>query len=130
MARPTSGQLRTLATFYEQSSGDSYEPGEQPTVPAAKAWAQVYAASTKDRTILSDNDRTSGITIKIRDTRGEFVPDPSKNTVILDDYRYQNVEWNIVDVRPDFDSDSFIVCVLTNAQEPSNNSEAGDLDGR
>ncbi|WDF81815.1 phage head-tail adapter protein [Lacticaseibacillus pabuli] len=130
MARPTSGQLRTLATFYEQSSGDSYEPVEEPTVVVTQAWAQVYGASTKDRTILSDNDRKSGITIKIRDSRGEFVPDPSKHTVVLDDYRYQNVEWNILDVRPDFDNDSFIVLVLTNAQEPGNNMESGDVDGR
>lgn len=123
--QPISGDLRTPVYFYEQTPNADGEPGEAPTLPIFMAWAQVYSASTKDNTILNAHEYTAGVTIKIRDTQGEFVPDPNKNSVYIDDYRYSNVEdWDIIDVRPDFEDDRFVVCVLGNPKE-----KAGDSNG-
>lgn len=113
--QPSNGDLRTPVYFYAVTSDDGIEPGEAPTLPVFMAWAQVYAASTKDNTILNTHDYTAGVTIKIRDTEGEFVPDPNLNSAYIDDVRYSKIEdWDIIDVRPDFEDDRFIVCVLGN----------------
>lgn len=115
MARPVSGDLRTPVTFYEQTPNDGWEPGNVPTKEVFQAWAQVYGASTKDNVILNSHSYTAGVTIKIRDTQGEFVPSPTKHTVYIDDYRYKDVQgWDIIDVRPDFEDDRFVVLVLGN----------------
>lgn len=124
MANPTSGDLRTPVYFYAQSPNDNGEPGNQPRAQVFMAWAQVYGASNKDVAILNTHDYTAGITIKIRDTQGEFIPDPNKNTVIIDDYRYKDVVWDITDVRPDFKNDQFVVLVLGNPK-----SKVGDSSG-
>ena len=107
-----SGDLRTPVTFYEQTPNDDGEPGNMPTVAVFDAWAQVYGASEKDRTYLSTNDKSEAVTIKIRDPGAEFVPRADTQTVSIDDYRYQNKDWNIKNVRPDFENNEFIVIVL------------------
>lgn len=126
MAQPTSGDLRTPVYFYGQLPSDDGEPGDMPDTQVFMAFAQVYGASTKDTAILNSHEYSAGVTIKIRDTRGEFVPDPSKNTVVIDDYRYASVaDWDILDVRPDFEDDAFTVVVLGNPK-----TKAGATDGR
>lgn len=33
-------------------------------------------------------------------------------TVTISDYRYRGIEWNVLEVRPDFDDDRFVTIVL------------------
>ena len=54
---------------------------------------------------------TEGMTIIIPDTRGEFVPDTSM-TVKIEDYRFKNTEWNVLEVVPDLEENKYIKVVL------------------
>lgn len=112
----SSGDMRTPVFFYRQTPNDGPEPGEDSTEELYHCYAQVYAPSIKDREILKVNDTSLSVTIKIRDSRGQYVAD-NKDTVTIDDYRYKEKDgstlvWNIIDVRPDFEDDKFVVMVL------------------
>lgn len=116
--RPTtsSGDLRTPIAFYQMTENEGIEPGEMPTKPLFECLGQAYAPSNKDNAILETHGVKRGVTVKIRDTRGGFFP-KNNDGAVIDDYRYQNVHgenivWNVVDVRPDFEDDRFIVVVL------------------
>lgn len=117
-----SGDLRIPVDFMELTPNADGEPGDMPTKMVFSTYAQVYAPSQKDTLILSTHDRTEGVTIRIRDTRGEFLPTVDKHAVYIDDYRYKDKIWDITDVRLDFSDDSFLVLVLSNPQ-------GGDSDG-
>ncbi|MHA3066578.1 head-tail adaptor protein [Lacticaseibacillus saniviri] len=108
----STGDLRIPVQFLEQTPNEDGEPGDLPTKIVYKAWAQVYAPSQKDTQLLNAADLKEGVTIKVRDTRGEFLPQADKHQVHIDDYRYQNKNWNVVNVRLDFENDAFLVIVL------------------
>ncbi|WP_274804930.1 phage head-tail adapter protein [Lacticaseibacillus rhamnosus] len=116
----TSGDLRTFVMFYRQAPNCEGEPGDLPVRKVYEGWAQVYAPSQKDLTFLNSANVKEGVTIKIRDPHGDpelgsetpFIPSSSDYQVYIDDYRYKNKTWNIVDVRQDFENDEFVVLVL------------------
>lgn len=112
--KPTvrSGDLNTPVTFYTVGS-DDFIPGQQAITKVFKAYAQVYGPSQKDRQIMDSNDVKEGVTIKIRNTQGEFVPNHTQR-VYIDDYHYVDQLWDVIDVRPDFQNDKFDVIVLAN----------------
>lgn len=114
--KTTSGDLRIPVSFYRQTENPDGEPGEMPTKIVFECFAQVYGSSNKDNAILDAHGVKRGVTIKIRDTRGEYQP-VNNDAVVISDYRYKDVHgdyiiWNIVDVRPDFEDDRFVVIVL------------------
>ncbi|MFO1546674.1 phage head-tail adapter protein [Lactiplantibacillus plantarum] len=116
----TSGDLRIPIWFYTQAENSGPEPGETPKELIYQCLGQVYGSSNKDIEILKSHSVKRGVTIKIRDTRGGYLP-VNSDTVVIDDYRYKNsnngnLYWNIIDVRPDFESDQFIIIVLGVAQ--------------
>lgn len=111
-----SGDLRTPVFFYRQNQNSGPEPGESVPELLYQCTAQVYGPSNKDRQILNDHDTSRAVTIKIRDSRGQYVAD-SKDICVIDDYRYvdsngNNIVWNVINVRPDFEDDKFVVIVL------------------
>ena len=105
-----SGDLKTVVTFYKIKR-DSFEPNDSTEEQLFECFAQVYGPSQKDLTILTTNDAKEGVTIKIRNTKGEFIPDNTM-VVTIDDYRYLGKIWNVKDVRPDFETDKFDIIVL------------------
>lgn len=116
--RPTtsSGDLRTPIEFYRMTKNLDGEPGQMPTQPLFKCLAQVYGSSNKDTAILEAHGVKRGVTVKMRDTRGGYIP-KNNDGVVVDDYRYKSangdsIVWNVVDIRPDFEDDRFIVVVL------------------
>lgn len=111
-----SGDLRTPVTFYDLPA-NKYEPGDfvKPK-KVYETYAQVYAPSQKDITMLNNGDASTGVTIKIRNTRGEFTPNHTQR-VYIEDYRYSDYLWNVKDVRPDFKNEQFDVLVLNNPIE-------------
>lgn len=62
--------------------------------------------------VLDSHEVDLGVTVIIRDTKGEFIPN-NKMTAFIDNYRYQEVkEWQIEEVRHDFEANRFITLVL------------------
>lgn len=105
------GDFRIPVTFFGPSDLDSPEPNITGTTEVFSALCFAYAPSAKDYTLLNSAGIKNGVTIVMPDTRGEFIPDVSM-TAIINDYRYRNVEWNVIEVRPDFDNDRFITVVM------------------
>ncbi len=105
------GDFRIPVTFYGASEIDSPEPNATGQAELFSGLCFPYAPSSKDYTALSSAGIKRGVTIVIPDTRGEFVPDNSM-TAVVDDYRYRGVEWNVIEVRPDFDNDRYITVVM------------------
>lgn len=116
----SSGALRISIWFYTQVENSGPEPGELPKELVYKCLGQVYGSSNKDIEILKSHNVKRGVTIKIRDTRGGYLP-VNSDTVVIDDHRYKNsdnsnIYWNIIDVRPDFESDQFTIIILGASQ--------------
>lgn len=114
--KTTSGDLRIPVSFYHQTENPDGEPGQMPTEPVFDCFAQVYGSSNKDNAILDVHGVKRGVTIKVRDTRGEYQP-AYNDSVVITDYRYKDsngnyILWNILDVRPDFKDDRFVIVVL------------------
>ena len=102
------GDYRTPVIFYGLADdGFSPEPNSESRAEKFKC----YSPSVKDYTIMNAHSVTEGMTIIIPDTRGEFVPDTSM-TVKIEDYRFKNTEWNVLEVVPDLEENKYIKVVL------------------
>lgn len=108
-----SGELRTFVNFYESKSNGP-EPGQSAKTSLYKCTAEVYNPSMKDLEVLKASGTEHGITIKIRDPLHDYQPS-NKHIVIIDNFRYQDREWNIKDARPDVQNSDFITLVLGDA---------------
>ena len=78
--------------------------------------AQIYNPSMKDIEILRIHETKEGLTLKVRDTIGEYKP-TNKHFVEIQDYRYGNKIWNILDVAYDFEDNRFNKIVLGDPHE-------------
>ena len=96
------GELRTPVFFYKVSNF-----GPRPTDKGMEellftCYAEVYNPSMKDLEILRTIEVKSGVTIKIRDPLLDYFPE-NTHLVRIEDRRYKDVLWQIIDIRPDFD---------------------------
>ena len=108
-----SGELRTPVSFYAYKPNNGPDPGEDELEKIFQCFCEVYASSSKDLAIIaSKNIATSNTaTVRIRDSFGEFYP-VTENYAELHDYRFKDIRWNVVDVRPDLVENDFITVVL------------------
>lgn len=115
-----SGDLRTPVSFYKYAPVDGPEPEENEMIKTYECFCEVYAASAKDIEILSTgSERTqikivntkNAVTIRIRDSFGEFYPS-TEEYAELDDYRFKGIRFNVFDVRPDMVEQDFITVLL------------------
>lgn len=65
----------------------------------------------KDREILDVDGTKEAITIKIRDPYTDYVAN-NKHKAVLDDYRYKNKVWDVIDVVPDLENNDFVKIIL------------------
>lgn len=114
--RIKTNDLRTLVTFFEYKPIKGPEPGEVEKQELHKCYAQLYNPSMKDLEILKAHDTTEGLTMKIRDTKGEYTP-TNKHFVEIHDYRYKNKVWNILEVAYDLENNDFNKVTLGEAHE-------------
>lgn len=105
------GELRTPVSFFEYQPTDGPDPGDEEKSELYACTAQIYNPSMKDMEIMNAKGTKEAVTIKIRDPRGDYLP-TNKNKVMIDDYRYAGIVWEIVDVSPDFEDNAFIKIIL------------------
>lgn len=105
------GDLRTPVTFYEYQPCAGPEPGEQEKQVLHRCFAEVYSPSMKDIAVMELNGTKEAVTIRIRDTAGEFTP-TNKHFAEIHDYRYSDKVLNVVDVRYDLKRNGFTTIVL------------------
>lgn len=106
-----SGSLRTPVVFFTLTPSNGPEQGESVKTIVHECFAEIYNPSMKDMEKLKTVDTKQAVTINIRDTKGEYSP-TNKEFVEIQDYRYKDVTWNIVEVRPDFENNAFITLLL------------------
>ena len=88
------GDLKIPITFFEENDADTPEPNAVGKKEAFSALCFPYAPSVKDHQVLNANGIKQGVTI------------------VISDYRYLGIEWNVIEVRPDFENNSFVTVVL------------------
>lgn len=107
----SSGDLRTPVTFFDYKPKDGPDPEETEKSTLHKCHAEIYSPSMKDLEKLKSSETKQALTIKIRDSKGEYVPS-NKHFVEINDYRYRGITWNIIDVVFDMTDNSFIKLIL------------------
>lgn len=115
--KPTlkTNDFRIPVTFFKPGNLDSPEPDSAGKIEVFSCLCHAYSPSTKDMTVLDAHGTQRGLTINIPDTKGEFIPDNSM-TAVISDYRYTAgtgfIEWNVVQVRDDFEKNFSIKIIL------------------
>lgn len=112
--RIATGDLRTPVVFFEYEPNEGFEPGQKKKKILHECMALVYSPSMKDIEILKVNDTKEGVTLKVRDTKGEYTPTNTHFVEVLD-YRYKGKVWNVIDVSYDFEDSNFNKIVLGDA---------------
>lgn len=102
------GDLNTPVTFFEFKPSNGPEPGDEQEKELYVCTALVYNPSMKDRDILGTKE---GVAIKIRDPHQSYIP-TNKHKVKIQDFRYENKTWEIVDVSLDLETNSIVKIVL------------------
>ncbi len=107
------GKLRTPITFYIGEVRKGLDARDIVTTAKYKTFAECYAPSSKDIEILKNSSVSPkrSLTIKIREPMEDYRPD-NKHRVKIQDDRYQDIFWDIVDIRPDFAQKDFITILL------------------
>ncbi|MFC6170457.1 hypothetical protein [Loigolactobacillus jiayinensis] len=109
------GQLRTPIRFIGAAPNDGPEPGESGTELLFECLGLAYSPSAKDQDYLTSHGAKLGVTIKIRDTAGEYDPS-AEHMAVIDDRRYYKngrpITWKIKQVAPDFEDNRFVKIVL------------------
>lgn len=116
----TTGDLRTPVVFFEFKPGKGPEPGDVKRKELFKCFALAYNPSMKDIEIIKATETKEGLTIKIRDPKQDYQP-TNKHFVEVQDYRYENKIFNVVDVSYDLENNEFIKIILGNPHEWSEN---------
>lgn len=109
--RTNNGTMRTVVTFQGAGLDTSFDGRGGAPIELFKTYADVYNPSNKDLSILGNQNVKNGATIKIRDPLTAYQP-KNDHRVIIDDLRYVNEEWKIVDVQPDFNDRTFLKIIL------------------
>lgn len=105
------GELRIPVSFYGAYPNEGPEPGEGSRKLLHKCMCEAYNPSMKDLSILDTKGTKEAVTVRIRDTAGEYVP-TNKHFAGLDDYRYKDKMFSVMDVRPDLTENRFITILL------------------
>ncbi len=109
--RTNNGTMRTLVTFQGEGLDTSPDAREGALIDIFKTYADVYNPSNKDLTILGSQNVKNGVTLKIRDPLSAYQP-KNDDKVIIDDPRYSDKVWNILDIQPDFHDRTFLKIIL------------------
>lgn len=112
----TTGDMRTPVVFFKYQPPKGPEPGDIEEKELYRCFCLAYNPSMKDMEILKVSDTKEGLTIKIRDPQSDYIP-TNKHYVELQDYRYKNQIFDIIDVSYDLEYNEFIKIVLGNPHE-------------
>lgn len=105
------GRLRTPVSFYVVEPNTGLDPGVGIKTLLHKCMCEAYNPSMKDLSILDTKGTKEAVTIRIRDTAGEYLP-TNKHTAELDDIWYVGKLFSVIDVRPDLTDNRFITILL------------------
>ncbi|WP_239255419.1 phage head-tail adapter protein [Listeria ilorinensis] len=114
-----SADLRTPVVFYGAKPNKGPEPGETTDEKLYACFGDVYNPSAKDLSILEGTETEEAVTVKIRDTRGGYLPSTS-DYLVLDDWRYRGKEFAVKSVGPDLENNNYIKVIAGVVTRASN----------
>lgn len=92
-----SSDMRTPVKFFEFKGSSGPDPTQDFKKVLFECYAEIYNSSMKDLELLKNTITKRVVTINIRDTQGQYLPD-NKHKVEIVDHRYSGVVWEIMDV--------------------------------
>lgn len=101
-----SGDLRTPVIFYEFQPNDGPEPGEVEKTVLYRAWARIDDVWMKDVELAKSTGTLSDLTITIRDTQGDYIPQ-NDHYVSIDAPEYADKRYNIKHILTDLQNKQF-----------------------
>lgn len=107
----SNSDLRTLAHFYRSSVGTSIYDHDQIQAEVYRTWAEVYNPSIKDIEVMKVKSVKAAVTLKMRDPQTGYFPQ-NNDLVILDDVRYEGKQWQVTDIRSDFNDRRWLIILL------------------
>lgn len=105
------GELRTPVRFFEYVNRGPEPSDINEGEEVFFCLAEVHDVSMKDIELMKITNVDKGITIRIRDPLQTYQP-KTNHYVVIDDFRYEGIEWNVENVRPSFNDERIIVIVL------------------
>ncbi|KKF47137.1 hypothetical protein Javan623_0038 [Streptococcus phage Javan623] len=109
--KTSNGDLKTPVVFYSATSDDTLDGRDIKHEEIFKTLAEVYNPSSKDISIASDKGIKAQYSIKMRSPLTAFYPS-NDHLVDIIDKKVQSKKLGIIDIRPDFVEDDFIVIVV------------------
>lgn len=106
-----SGDLRIPVSFCLFTPDEGPEPGESRKKVLHRCMCEAYNPSMKDLAVLDAKGTSEAVTVRIRDTAGEYLPS-NKHFAELDDRRYSGKVFSLIDVRPDLKDSRFTTILL------------------
>lgn len=105
------GELKTPVSFYEKENSGPDPNSSEGLAKLYKCTAEIYSPSMKDREVMKVNGVKQGVTIIIRDPLQSYIP-RNNHLVQIEDFRYEDITWEIVEIRPDIQNNQFITILL------------------
>ena len=99
--------LNTRVSFYEFRPNEGPMPGEDEAFTLYECWASVDSVWMRDIELAKSTGTLEDLTIKIRDPRGDFLPQKT-HYIGIDERFYYGKRYNIKDVRPDLKNKEYI----------------------
>ncbi|KST92871.1 hypothetical protein [Lactococcus lactis] len=109
--KTNNGTMRTPVTFYGPGLDNSLDGRDGLGEKLYRAYAEVYNPSNKDRQVLTAKGVHRAVTVRIRDPLSSYQPE-NKQLAKIDDLRYSDIDWQVVDFHPDFQDRQFLVILL------------------
>ena len=108
--------LNVPVTFYKFKADEGFLPNSEEEEVLHECLANVYSSSVKDLSRLEDlgYGTKRSISMNIRDSLGEYIPD-NKHHVKIHDYRYEKVDWEVIAVDFDLEDNNMIKIILKEA---------------
>lgn len=105
--------LNVPVTFYKFKADGGFLPNSEEEEVLHECLANVYSSSVKDLSRLEDlgYGTKRSISMNIRDSLGEYIPD-NKHHVKIHDYRYEKVDWEVAAVDFDLEDNNMIKIIL------------------
>lgn len=119
------GTLRTEVIFKRMVVADDFYTANVEEGESYTAWAEVYDVTYQDierlkgrfskNALALESIKSKAIkayaTLKIRDPLQDYQPH-NQDTVVINDQRYQDKRWEVIDVRPDFYNRKYLIVYL------------------
>lgn len=106
----TQGKLRTPVNFYSAHLAPGVDGRDEAYEKVYQTYAHVYNPSMKDLEIGRGRETKVSLTIQIRDPLDDYQP-LNEHFVEVQHRRFKG-KWGIVDIRPDFENQEYIIIVL------------------